>query len=96
LVYQTRTEYISEVITSNAHQKKLSGTGFLKKYLYEVTLRKFEPPAEIIVTPEARYRYYSGVKFDERFSSMLSSGNGGATKIAGQEGTGSLVRKARG
>lgn len=43
--------------------------------------------AEIIVTPEARYRYYSGVKFDERFSSMLSSGNGGATKIAGQEGT---------
>ena len=43
--------------------------------------------AEIIVTPEARYRYYSGVKFDEPFSSMLSSGNGGATKIAGQEGT---------
>jgi hypothetical protein len=30
-----------------------------------------EPPAEIIVTPEARYRYYSRVKFDERFSSML-------------------------
>jgi len=82
----SRKNYESLWFTKEVDQKRLSWTGFLKKYLYEVTLRKFEPPPEIVVPAGERYRYYSGVKFDERFAAMAAAGNG-ATKIAGQEGT---------
>jgi len=83
----SRKNYESLWFTKEVDQKRLSWTGFLKKYLYEVTLRKFEPPPEIVVPSGERYRYYSGVKFDERFAAMAAAGGNGATKIAGQEGT---------
>jgi hypothetical protein len=61
----------------------LSWTDFLRKYLSDVSRRKFEVPAEDVPLG-SRYRYYSGVSFDER--PRIAVGNG-ATKIAGQEGT---------
>jgi hypothetical protein len=67
------------------NRKQLSWKDFLKKYLYDVSLRKFEAPAAE-ATPESKYRYFSGVRFDERTSSVVS-GNGTSTKIAGQEGS---------
>ena len=68
-------------------KQKLSWTGFLKKYLNEISLRKFEPPVENIPVG-ARYRYTSGVPLDERPIRALSGSNGSSrTKIAGQEGS---------
>ena len=72
-------------------KKKLSWQAFLKKYLYEVTLRKCELTDEE-VPAGARYRYQSGVKYDERWdteamSFAAAAGVAGDTKIAGQEGT---------
>jgi Clostripain family len=66
---------------------KLSWAGFLKKYLYEISLRKFEPPVSNIPIG-ARYRYQSGVPLDERPKRALSARNGNSrSKIAGQEGS---------
>ncbi len=68
-------------------KQKLSWTGFLKKYLNEISLRKFEPPVSNIPIG-ARYRYTSGVPLDERPLRAFIGSNGGArTKIAGQEGS---------
>jgi hypothetical protein len=65
--------------------KRFTWTGFLKKYLNEVALRKFEPE-----TPEAapgeKYRYFSGIRFQE-MAVAAYAGNGGMTKLAGQEGS---------
>nr|MBA3353025.1 hypothetical protein [Blastocatellia bacterium] len=61
--------------------------GFLKKYLNEVALRKFEPFTPDAL-PGAKYRYESGVRFDERTGSLGLGVNGGeVTKLAGQEGS---------
>ncbi len=66
-------------------KERLSWTDFLKKYLYEVSLRRCETPAEEAL-PGCRYRYPSGVVFDEH--SEASSARGpSATKIWGQEGS---------
>ena len=67
-------------------RKQLSWADFLKKFLYEVTLRKFEPPEEEVPVG-ARYRYPSGVVFDERFQVRAVAASAAAGKIAGQEGT---------
>ena len=83
----SKKNYESLWFSQDAERKQLSWIGFLKKYLYKVTLRKFEEPVED-VPAGARYRYYSGVKFDERFGELLSGNNGEVdSKIAGQEGT---------
>ena len=83
----SRKNYESLLFTKETKQKRLSWTGFLKKYLYEVSLRKFEHPVEE-VTMGSRYRYKSGVQFDERPAVAFTGGNGAsATKIAGQEGS---------
>ena len=59
---------------------------FFEKYLYQVSLRKFEAPMDDVPNG-AKYRYYSGVAFDER-PRVVAVGTGTAsTKIAGQEGT---------
>src|SRR4029453_15798018 len=62
----SRKNYESLGFAKDVKRKKLSWADFLKRYLYEVTLRKFEPPA-VEVSVGERYRYKSGVKFDERF-----------------------------
>ena len=73
-------------------RKQLSWADFLKKYLYEVSLRKLQPVATDVPLG-AKYRYPSGVLFDERFDAYAAtaaagkSGGHGGTRIAGQEGT---------
>lgn len=66
-------------------RRKYRWAAFLKKYLYEVALRRVEP-----ATPDAplgeRYRYESGIKFSERAATAVSGGQNG-TKMAGQEGS---------
>ena len=92
----SKKNYESLWFAKDVKRKQLSWSDFLKRYLYEVTLRKFEAPAD--EAPEgARYRYASGVKFDERFGTMpyvakaAAAGVGSAgqegSKIAGQEGS---------
>jgi hypothetical protein len=65
--------------------KRFTWTGFLKKYLNEVALRRFEPE-----TPEAapgeKYRYFSGIMFQEMADAAVA-GNGDMTKLPGQEGS---------
>jgi hypothetical protein len=86
----SRKNYETLSFAKDVKRKQLSWTDFLKKYLYEVTLRKSEPPVEDVAVG-ARYRYPSGVKFDERFSANVyvaaAAAAAGATKIAGQEGS---------
>ncbi|HEV8428871.1 MAG TPA: clostripain-related cysteine peptidase [Pyrinomonadaceae bacterium] len=68
-------------------KRKLSWAGFLRKYLNEISRRKFEPPVENIPVG-ARYRYNSGVPLDERPARALTGSNGNSrSKIAGQEGS---------
>ncbi len=83
----SRKNYESLWFAKDVKRIQLSWADFLRKYLYEVTLRKFEAPAAE-VAPGSRYRY-SGVRFDDLFNSLVSGGGNGrqASKIAGQEGT---------
>ena len=68
----------------SGRSKQFTWTGFLKKYLYEVALRKFEPP-EVNGSAGSRHRYYSGVRFDE--GSFGGNAVASKTKLAGQEGS---------
>ena len=70
-------------------EKQLSWVDFLRKFLYEVTYRKSVPTNED-VEAGMRYRYASGVRFDERYDTGLYLGaaaGAGSVKIAGQENT---------
>src|SRR4029079_15417317 len=58
----SRKNYRSLWFAKDAKKKSLSWTGFLEKYLYEVSLRKLEIPDEDVPVG-SRYRYYSGVRF---------------------------------
>ena len=82
----SRKNYESLWFAKDVKRKKLSWTDFLKRYLYEVTLRKFEPPAVEVPVGE-RYRYKSGVKFDERFGTAVFAAAAAVGRIAGQEGS---------
>jgi hypothetical protein len=65
----------------------LPWTEFLKKYLYEVSLRRCEE-VSIDAAPGSKYRYPSGVKFDDRARpTRVGIAGQEGTKIAGQEGT---------
>ncbi|HKG58958.1 MAG TPA: clostripain-related cysteine peptidase [Pyrinomonadaceae bacterium] len=80
----SRKNYETLWFAKDVKRDRLSWSDFLKKYLYHVSLRKFDAPLED-VPAGAKYRYYSGVTFDERPRAVVSDGHG--TKIAGQEGT---------
>jgi hypothetical protein len=72
-------------------RKHVSWADFLKKYLYEVSLRKLQPTATDVPLG-SKYRYPSGVIFDERVDAYAAAaaakvGGNAATRIAGQEGT---------
>jgi hypothetical protein len=83
----SKKNYETLWFTEDLKQKGLSWTDFLKKYLYQVSLRRAELPAGEGATG-TRYRYFSGVKFDERFDSAMYAVAGvGAVKISGQEGS---------
>jgi hypothetical protein len=89
-------ESLSLWFAKDVQRKRLSWTDFLQKYLYEVTFRKSEAPVEDVPVPMgARYKYRSGVRFDERYdngvylgaAAMAAAAAGGSVKIAGQEGS---------
>ena len=83
----SKKNYETLWFAKDVKRERLSWTDFLKKYLYDVSLRKFEAP---LADPPAgaKYRYYSGVRFDESPRATVASGNGASlTKIAGQEGS---------
>ena len=83
----SRKNYETLWFAKDVKREKLSWADFLKKYLNHVSLRKFEAPVEEVPVG-AKYRYYSGVRFDEVPRAMAASGNGASiTKIAGQEGS---------
>ena len=82
----SRKNYESLWFAKDVKRKQLSWTDFLKKYLYEVTLRKCEPTVTDVPVG-ARYRYPSGVKFDERIGKAMFAATAAAGRIAGQEGT---------
>jgi hypothetical protein len=83
----SRKNYESLWFAKDAKRRRLSWTDFLKTYLYDVSLRKFEMPADD-APAGSKFRYFSGVKFDEHSGSALSDGNGASsTKIAGQKGS---------
>jgi hypothetical protein len=83
----SRKNYETLSFAKDVKRQRLSWTDFLKKYLYNVSLRKFEAPVED-VSPGSKYRYYSGVRFDEQPRAVAFGGNGASpTKIAGQEGS---------
>jgi hypothetical protein len=83
----SKKNYESLSFTEDAKREGLSWNDFLKKYLYQVSLRKAELPSEV-GTVESKYRYFSGVKFDEQFDSELYTGIvSGDVKISGQEGS---------
>ena len=72
--------------------KKFTWAGFLKKYLYEVTLRKTELP-EDVVSVGTKFRYYSGLPIDdlsyleESFGIEATLADAEDTKLVGREGT---------
>jgi len=83
----SKKNYETLWFAKDVKRERLSWTDFLKKYLYEVSLRKFEVPAEDVAVG-SKYRYYSGVRFDEQPRAMAAVANAASrTKIAGQEGS---------
>lgn len=79
----SKKNYESLWFAKDAKRERLCWTDFLKKYLYQVSLRKLDAPlADVPVG--SKYRYYSGVTFDEHPRAANGTAN---TKIAGQEGT---------
>jgi cysteine peptidase C11 family protein len=83
----SKKNYETLWFAKDVKRERLCWTDFLKKYLYDVSLRKFQAPVEE-VPAGAKYRYYSGVRFDEWPRGIVAGGNGASrTKIAGQEGS---------
>jgi hypothetical protein len=83
----SRKNYETLWFAKDVKRERLSWADFLKRYLHHVSLRKFEAPNEDVPVG-AKYRYYSGVRFDEMSRAAMVSGNGASrTKIAGQEGS---------
>lgn len=69
-------------IKDSGRDKQLTWTGFLKKYLNEVAIRRFESPDDAASIGE-KHRYYSGVKFDDHsFQSAVAGFDG---KLAGEK-----------
>jgi cysteine peptidase C11 family protein len=81
----SRKNYESLWFAKDVKRQRLSWTDFLKKYLYDVSLRRCETLGEN-GHAGSKYRYRSGVKFDERVTAM-SAHFGVDTRIAGQEGS---------
>ncbi len=69
-------------IKDTGRAKQTTWTGFLKKYLTEVAVRRFEKPVENVAVGE-KYRYYSGVKFDDQSFHTAAAGLNG--KLAGEK-----------
>ena len=82
----SRKNYETLWFAKDVKRDRLSWSDFLKRYLYHVSLRRIEAPLDE-VPAGAKYRYYSGVTFDERPRVVAAANGSATTKIAGQEGT---------
>ncbi len=84
----SKKNYESLWFAKEAKQRRKSWTYFLKRYLYDVTRRECAP-TNADCAPGVRYRYRSGVRFDEPVEAALAAvaAAGASTKIAGQEGS---------
>ncbi len=83
----SKKNYESLWFSKEVERNQLPWIKFLKKYLYEVTVRRCEELVDY-VAPGSKVRYRSGVPFDEWAAPALSPGNGSLKgKIAGQEGS---------
>jgi cysteine peptidase C11 family protein len=83
----SRKNYETLWFAKDVKRERLSWTDFLRTYLYQVSLRRFEAPLHD-APAGSKYRYYSGVTFDESPRAVMTGGSGiVSTKIAGQEGT---------
>lgn len=91
----SKRNYHALWFSKEANKKELSWAGFLQKYLYEVALRKFEPPT---TTPDevalgSKFKYVSGVRFDDELTfddfetNETQVENQETTKLAGQQGS---------
>lgn len=81
----SKKNYKSLWISKEAYNKRYPWTIFLDKYLNEVALRKFEPTTPPDSPVGSKYRYFSGIKFDEE--SFFTTSETAMTKIAGHEGS---------
>ncbi len=68
-------------------EKNSSWVGFLKKYLSDVARRKSASPTPADAVPGSKFRYQSGIRFDENLESLSQSVSAAeaATKLAGQQ-----------
>ena len=83
----SKKNYESLWFSKEVERNQLPWTKFLKKYLYEVSVRRCEEPVDS-VAPGCKVRYRSGVRFDEWAAPVLSTRNGSPKgKVAGQEGS---------
>jgi hypothetical protein len=78
----SKKNYESLFFSKDTKNKSLYWTGFLRKYLSDVSLRRSAEPTTD-VSPGAKYRYISGVPFDNVFA--MNGSAVAASKIAGQE-----------
>lgn len=72
-------------ISKEGYNKKYPWAIFLKKYLNEVALRKVAPTTPKDAPAGSKYRYYSGVIFDEEIIPVAPEDS--MTKISGQQGS---------
>jgi hypothetical protein len=83
----SKKNYESLWFVQDVKRQRLSWRDFLKKYLYEVSFRRCEKLGDTDCAASEKYRYRSGVEFDER-DRVLFGGNGSSrTRISGQEGS---------
>ncbi|MGI8543571.1 MAG: clostripain-related cysteine peptidase [Aridibacter sp.] len=68
-------------------EKNSSWVGFLQKYLLDVARRKSTPPTPADAMPGSKFRYRSGIRFDENLDSLQQSvsADEAANKLAGQQ-----------
>lgn len=83
----SKKNYESLWFAQDVKRQRLSWTDFLKKYLYEVSFRRCEKLGDTDALAGGKYRYRSGVEFDERARVMHGGSGPLRTKISGQEGS---------
>jgi hypothetical protein len=81
----SRKNYEGLWFAREAERGQFAWSSFLRKYLYEVSLRKVEPTTPA-APPGSKYRYDSGIRFAEPSASTTFAGQVGS-KMAGQEGS---------
>ena len=83
----SKKNYESLWFAKEVERSQMPWKNFLKKYLYEVSVRRCEAPFADVL-PGSKVRYRSGIPFDEWSVATLAAAAGSFDgKIAGQEGS---------